>query len=283
MSVRYRERFIKTGQYAEIEVFPVLEHPRARKRKFRPTTEAQELINQNAAERRFIRIIHENFTDKDYRLELTYSDVYEPATYEQTYRDVQNFFRRLKRKYQKVNAELKYAYAIEEASRFHIHMFINGDIPREEIEQSWEMGYANLDPLQFDENGVKGYAKYIIKQRRGTRRWTTSKNLKKPQPVDKFVNRRVVKNYIENWNVQAYVETRFPDYQVVVDKSCCYTSDVTGFAYVRVSLFHKNARFSFYSTSLAEFDDRVKNNLKNRDVKSPPEEEWQQQSLWMLQ
>lgn len=282
MSVRYRERFIKTGQYAEIEVFPVLEHPRARKRKYRPTSEAQEIINQNAAERRFIRIVHENFSDKDYRLELTYSDLYEPGSYEQTYKDVQNFFRRVARKYKKAGSELKYAYAIEQSSRYHIHMFINGDIPREEIEKTWKFGYANLEPLQFDENGVKGYAKYIIKQRKGNRRWTTSKNLRKPVAVEKFVNRKVVKNYIENWNVQAYVESRFPEYQVVVDKSQCYTSDVTGFAYVRIALFHKEARFSFYSTSFAEFDDRVNGALKNRDLKSSQEtDDWYQGSLWM--
>ncbi len=281
MPARYREHIYYTGQYAEAEIFPVFEKTRFRKQKFQPTSEVQEMINQNAAERKLERLIHTNFTDDDFSVGLDYSDVYEPKTLAQAKRDIKNFLRRLKRKYDKIEVELKYIYAIEQAARFHFHVILNKGLSREVIEECWGMGHANADRLQFSEFGVSDLAQYVQKQRLTYRRWVSSKNLKQPVEREHYIKPKLAKAYAENWNLQSFIEERFPDYFLVLDDSICYTNATNGFDYIRLFLCHKEAKLSFYATSMGEFDDRIRRKWDSRDLEIPKEdEEWVQNSLW---
>lgn len=281
MPARYREHVFLEGQYMEAEIFPVFEKPRARKQKFQPTSEVQELINQEHAERKLARLIHTNFTDDDFSVGLDYSDAYEPKSLAQAQRDIKNFLRRLKRKYGKAKVELKYIYAIEQASRFHFHVILNNGLSREEVEECWGMGHANADRLQFSEFGVSDLAQYVQKQRLTYRRWVSSKNLKQPVEREHYIKPRLAKAYAENWNLQSFIENRFPDYFLVLDDSICYTNTTNGFDYIRLFLCRKDATLSFYATSMAEFDDRVRRKWDSRNLEIPKEdEEWVQNSLW---
>lgn len=281
MPARYREHIYYTGQYAEVEVFPVFPKPRSRKQKFRPTSEAQELINQSTAERKLARLIHTNFTNDDYSIGLTYSQLYEPATFGQVKKDIKNFLRRLKRKYRKLGIELKYLYSVEHAGRFHIHAIMNNGLSREEIEECWGMGFANADRLEFSEFGVTDLAKYVQKQHYAYRRWVSSRNLVQPTEREHYIKPSLSKDYAENWNTQSFIERNFPDYYLVIDESTCYTNTTNGFDYIRIFLCRKDAKLSFYSTSLGEFDDRVRRKLNSRDLNLPPDDDqWLQGSLW---
>lgn len=282
MSARYREKIIFTGQYAEVEVFPTFKKPRARKRKYRPTSEMQEILNQQAAERRFRRLIHANYTGNDYKMGFDFSDVYLPDTVADARRLFINFTRRLKRLYKKNGVELKFAYSIEEANRFHIHAFINnGGYTREEIEKCWGMGYANADSLQFSEFGVMDLVNYTQKQHLQYKRWSCSRNHVQPEEREHFITTKTVHDYSDNWNCQDLIDRRFNDYFLVLDDSLCYTNTTNGFDYIRLFLCKKDADLSFYATSFAEFDDRVKRKIDSRDLNLPPDDdEWLQGSLW---
>lgn len=281
MQTRYREHVYYTGQYAEVEVFPVFPKPRSRKQKFQPSSELQELINQNTAERKCARLIHANFGGNDYCVGFDYSPLYEPSDIEQVRKDVKNFLRRLKRKYDRAGVELKYIYSIEQASRFHIHMILNNGRSRDEIEKCWGMGHANADRLQFSEFGVLDLAKYVQKQRLTYRRWVSSRNLVKPEEREHYISKKTANEYVENWNVQSFIEQRYPDYWLVTDDSECLLNSTNGFDYVRLFLCRKDAKLSFYSTSFAEFDDRVRRRINSRDLNLPPDEDvWVQNSLF---
>ena len=282
MQTRFREHIFYTGQYAEVEVFPVFPKPRARKQKFQPSSELQELINQKNAERKIARIINTNFTNDDYRLHITYSDVFEPANLLQAQKDIKNFMRRLKRRYARFGIEMKYIYSTEYSSRWHFHLAINNcGLSVKEIENCWGMGYANVDPLQFSEYGVIDYAKYVQKDRITYRRWVSSRNLIQPTEREHYISNKTAKEYAENWNVQSFIERNFPDYWVILDDSECILNTTNGFDYVRLFLCRKDAQLSFYSTSLAEFDDRVRRKIDCRDLRLPPDEEsWVQGSLF---
>lgn len=277
--IRHREHIFYTGQYAEVEVFPVLPKSRARKQKYQPTSEAQAVLNQNAAERKLTRLVHANFTGDDYSVTFTYSEIYEPARYGQVKKDIKNFLRRLRRKYTALNVDLKYIYSIEYSSRFHIHAILNRGLNRDEIEKCWGMGYVNADRLEFSEFGVVDLSRYIQKQSYAYRRWVSSRNLIQPKEREHFILPKKVKAYTEEWNSQAFIEKNFPEYYLVLDESTCYLNTTNGFDYIRLFLCRKDAKLSFYATNMAEYDDRIKRKFKNRDV-LPSADDWEQYSLW---
>ncbi len=243
--IQYKENIITTGQYAEVEVFPVLYRPRSRRKKYKPTTEAQQHINDAHSVRKLARLIHTNFTEADYALHLTYNDYYAPETYRECESDVKNFILRLRRKYRKAEIELKYIYAIEYGSRWHAHLIINGGVDRTEIEKCWGKGYANADNLQFTENGVTALAEYIQKQHIAYRRWVGSRNLRKPQEQERAISKKAVVEICDSWDLQSFIENRYPGYFLVPDDSEKICNPTNGLEYVRLFLCRKDAKLSF--------------------------------------
>lgn len=62
-------------------------------------------------------------------------------------------------------------------------------ISRDELEELWPHGWANAKRLKLDESGLAGISRYVVKQGKkrrpeelGRRRWTSSKNLRRPEP-----------------------------------------------------------------------------------------------------
>ena len=179
-----RERIFTCGNYVDIDIFPVYQPQGIRRAKSKPTSEVQALLNQKNAERKLIRLVHNNFTEEDVALTLTYKTA--PANVAEAQKLLQNFLRRVKRLRAKLGLEpLKYITVTEVGKRngrIHHHCIINGGIDRDTIEKLWGLGYANSQRLQLGENGVTGLAMYFIKDRQTYRRWNSSRNLEVPQP-----------------------------------------------------------------------------------------------------
>ncbi len=179
-----REKIYTCGEYVDIDIFPVYQPQGQRRAKCKPTSEVQALLNQKNAERKLVRLIHNNFTEEDIALTLTYRTA--PANVEEAQRLLSNFIRRLKRLRAKLGLEpLKYITVTEVGKRngrIHHHCVLNGGVDRDVIEKLWGLGYANTQRLQFGENGITGLAMYIVKDRETYRRWNSSRNLKVPQP-----------------------------------------------------------------------------------------------------
>lgn len=161
----YREKIYRTGDYLDIQLFPVFNKANARRKKrSKPTSEMQAKLNQRNAERALTRILNENFGEEDISVTLTYSAKDLPESFEDAERDAKNFLRRVKRlRAKKGLEEIKYVL-IPGPGRFHFHIPMNGGLGDKELQKLWPYGYCNIIHFQLNENGIEGHARYIAKQ-----------------------------------------------------------------------------------------------------------------------
>ena len=170
MRTKIRETKFYCKDFLEIYLYPVTEQPqvrtKSRGKKYRESSETQKLLNAKYAERKLVRLLHANFTDKDLAIGLDYADDTRPKTPEEAQRNFQNFLRRVKRLYKKAGAgEVKYISVIEfgeKSGNVHHHIVMSGGVDRDEIEKAWGLGRANTKRLQFLEIGIadnSGYGK----------------------------------------------------------------------------------------------------------------------------
>lgn len=230
--------FYRTREYfghpdngiAEIDLFPVFQPfspstgKKARRKKCKPSSEVQVLLNQHNAERRLIRLIHANFTEADLTIHLTYRYGWLPDCDNRAKKDIQNYLKRLKRRYAKFGHELKYICVTEKGSRsgrYHHHLIVNGidKVGRDILEEMWSFGRANSRRLQFGEDGVAGLAVYILKQAEvWGKRWCASRNLVDPQErVDdyKMTKRDAAACAGSFGGAAAVVEKLYPGWELV--------------------------------------------------------------------
>lgn len=167
MRRKYREKAYKCGEYLEVDVYPVFEArggKRTRRAKYKPTSAMQARLNQKHAERELVRILNDNFTEKDISVTLTFRNGCLPDTYEDAERFAKNFLRRLKRLRAKMGLpEMKYVL-IPGGGRFHFHIPMSGGVDEVTIAKLWGLGYCNVIHFQFNENGIEGHARYVAKQ-----------------------------------------------------------------------------------------------------------------------
>lgn len=224
-----RERRIFHGDYLDVHSWPVFQKPGKRKRKSKPSSEVQKKLNQTYRENKVTYLINENFNKKDLEMGLGFDDEYLPLTYADVQQVIRNYIRRIKY-YRKKNglSELKYLYVIERGEingRWHIHMILSGGIDRDVLEEMWGQGYAHTYRLEFDDEGLKGLAKYKVKEPQTekavidekVRRWASSKNLKQPTiPKDRdgFISKDTVRDIREGNICEREIERLYPGYTV---------------------------------------------------------------------
>ena len=108
-----------------------------------PTTEIQQRLNQRHTEGRLRRLLHTNFTPSDLFATLTFDDANLPASVEDAQRLLQNFLRRVKRRYGKLGIDPKYIYVLEygtKHNRLHIHLVISGGLNKDELTKLQGLG-----------------------------------------------------------------------------------------------------------------------------------------------
>lgn len=251
--IYYREKKFICGNYTDIQIYPVYPKQKGRSpTKRKPSTETQTRLNAENAERKLLRLVHTNFQNKDYMVTFTYDNKHNPEDIDAAKKDIQNFFRRAKRLYAKSDIELKYIWVLEEgekSGRIHFHTFMTGGVDRTELESLWGYGYANSRALQFTEEGVAGLVHYLTKNKVTYRRWSCSKNLKKPieRQNDYKVSRirakqiheaaerddvRDIKNIYPSWH------TELNEYEIASIQS--QKNEFSGEYYILLRLFDKN-------------------------------------------
>ena len=248
MRCLYREHRYICGQYMEIEHYPVFEtRRRGRSPKRKPTTETMKRHNEIVAKRKLIRLAHANFTPDDIRFDLTYNEQHYPESAEEAQKQMQNFLRRLRRYRQKNNLpELKYIAVTEvgkRKKRYHHHLMLNcGDMTARKLAELWGKGYTTIKPLQFNDTGIVGLAKYFIKAPILGKRWLASRNLQ--QPVEQVRDGRISAKKIREFGQSAEdnrneIERLYKGYRLSEIRP--YYNDVNGAYYVTV-LMRKEVR-----------------------------------------
>jgi len=172
-------------------------------------------------EKRVRRLIQLNFFEDDYYTTLKYK-AGTRKDIEALKKDIRKFLRSLKTKYKRAGRELKFIYRIEIGKQggLHVHMIINR-IPEADLlmKDSWKRASEDTGSINFttikEENGFEGLAKYICKQPdeeiEGQLKFTaqeesnkrifavsTSRNLKRPEPVKKKYNHWTMRKILEN-------------------------------------------------------------------------------------
>lgn len=231
--------------YIEIDLFPFYnlqgKPPRGGKKK--TTSPKQRNLNNKRACRYFRLLAKTNFGQNDIHLTLSYDEEHKPESVRDAEREVKNFIRRLKNKYQKSGKELKYIYITEEgakSNRIHHHLLINSGIDRDTIEKVWGKGYANSTRIQLEHGGIDGLVCYLSKDPKGRKRYTPSQNLIKPkESVSDTKTSRKKFQQLTLWpedceDMQKHFEKEHPEYKLVsVEK---YYNAITCEWYIRAKM-----------------------------------------------
>lgn len=158
------------------------------------TSELQKERNKQNARKNLSRLINANFGKGDIFATLTYAG--SQPTEEQAQKDMKKFVRRIRNdRRRKGLPELKYIWVtegLEEAAdhRIHHHIIMSA-MSLDDVMKFWEHGRAIVSRLDPD-GDYTGLANYITKQSsRGEhkKRWSQSRNLKKPVYVRKEIKR----------------------------------------------------------------------------------------------
>ncbi len=211
-----REKKTSCGRYTEVDIIPRTDKAeiaargkRGRKKKAAPPKQAN--LNEKNAKRYLVQLANGNFTKGDLHVSLTYDNDHLPCTVEEAERIVSNYLRRIAYRRKKLVleplkyilvTEYKYRLDGEEITRIHHHIIMNGGMNRDEVEAMWttqrinwkkyqnekeyresivQIGWVNADRLQTNENGIEGICKYIVKDPQGKKRYSSSRNLKRPE------------------------------------------------------------------------------------------------------
>lgn len=235
----YRERIWECGCYTDVEIFPVYQRAGVRRAKCNPSSEVQARLNEKNAVKKLTRLLHLNFTENDLVIGLDYTEECKPFSDDQMKKDLQNYVRRIKRLYNTYSEELKYIAVSErsETGRAHFHITINRTSVSEAlIRDKWTFGRTEIEPLQFDENGIVGWSRYITKSKLFTKRWCASKNLKQPSARvrDYTLSKKKIDLFrIEDGNA---IRMTYGNDVHIIDCSV-YNNDVNRADYIYLQLF----------------------------------------------
>ena len=240
MRCRYREVTCASGPYLDIKLLPVYKPAKGgRRRKYRPTNEAQKRLNEWNSQQRLRRLIEENFTARDVWITPTFRPDALPQTDAEMLRIAQNYVRRLKRLYAKRGEDLRYIAIIEksERGRYHMHMIVNSVLTPAELRDAWGLGRLGVDPLEFTADGLQGLANYMTKFPLLKKRYLRSRNLVEPQPVERErrYSQREVAELARTPDEARTWERLYPGYTFIDCKP--YYNDVDGKWYVSVRMW----------------------------------------------
>lgn len=239
-----RMQKVRCGEYLEVDIYPVFQRPGVRRSRSKPTRAVQKRLNQKNAERKLMRLLRLNFSSADVALHLTYGTP--PATEEEGARDLRNFLRRVKRLRQKQGlGEMRYITHTErgeKSGRIHHHVILTGGIDRDTLEQLWGKGYANTKRLRAQEDGLRSLSKYLCKTPLFFKRYSTSRNLRRPQPqtedgIISIGDARCLAQEIMTGAGHSWLDSLYPGWEVTALEASENT--VNGGVYIQIELRQK--------------------------------------------
>lgn len=249
MRCTYREAVYECGDYLESCIYPVYKASTTRRRKSKPTSEAIQRLNDLHSQNNMIRIVNANFTESDYKLDLTYATEHHPESDEAAERELKNYLRRLKH-WRKKNGlpALKYVAVTEKGKklgRFHHHLIVN-DMPAKVLKEMWTNGRSQTDLLQFDENGCADLVRYMMKQARevfGKPKYSRSRNLVIPQPKkrDGRISKKKAVELAKDTECRAEFEKLYEGYFLA--EASAFFNDDNGGVYLHMRFYKKEAAF----------------------------------------
>lgn len=206
--------------------------------KKRETGQVQKNLNDKNARRYLIRLANINFSKGDIWATFGWDDKNMPEDEERAEKDIKNFIARINYRRRKAGLEnAKYIYipAIDGYARPHFHILISGDgMDRDELEDLWtKCERKNTRRVKPDDDFlITGIATYITQNPHGTKRWRSSKNLKKPDaPTRSYrkFSRKKVNGMVRDFEeLKAQMEKAYPGFKFL-DAEVKYNDKVAAF------------------------------------------------------
>lgn len=259
-----RESIHESGDYMEVDVFPVRKTSCSRSAKAKPTRPVQQLLNERNSARKLTWLIQENFGPKDYMCELSYPADF-PYDKAVTGREFSCFLRNVKNAYKKANIDFCSIYIPEigeKNGRPHYHLVCSGELGAQILKDKWnkrftdnpKVSYIHTSHLVFTKTGLAGAAFYLCKdQRLRYRSYVCSKNLKQPNQKqrDGRISRRKLQELRNDiYNAESF-EKLYPGY-VFVDadpRIDMYNISEYGeaekidFPYITIRLYKRDSKY----------------------------------------
>lgn len=248
-----REKKVDCGQYREADIIPrtdkadkAVKGKRGKRKKV--SEPKQKDLNEKNAKRYLVQLGNGNFGAGDLHVSCTYDKDHLPGSIEEAERIVNNYLRRIAYRRGKLGLEpLKYIlvteYKFDKAGqmikRVHHHIIMNGGLSRDDVELMWtadrinwnkaqkdpeyrasikQMGWANADRIQTNENGIEALCKYIVKDPQGKKRWSSSRNLVRPVELPnadyKYSKKQIEKLAKSDDCGAEFFKKQFPDYDI---------------------------------------------------------------------
>lgn len=241
-----------------------------------------EQLNGKRARKYFRRLADHNFSDGDYWITLTYENV--PESTEAAVECMQKYIRNINKKRKRRELpNARYIYTTETTSvdgeivRIHHHMLMDGMLDIGTVIETWKHGGRNeFRKIQTDEDGIASIATYMAKpaadkhRKKHEKRWTSSRNLKKPeekkhhQTRTKEINKMIHNhNYIKEYIEQAKMRNgklRYAGY-VYVDSEVRY-NNINGRYYISIHL--RKADYGKRKYNVSTYRDNEKRNPDRR-------------------
>lgn len=258
----------------------------------KPTKEQIKKQNQRNKEKYIRKLIKANFHGGDLWCTFKYAKGQRPDI-EEVNRDIKKFKSNMRDNYKKAGQPFKFIQRIEIGKQggIHIHMIMNritGDMDTYSlITKYWNpqrpTGGANITPLR-EETGFKKLANYIakepdeeqykqlslfdIKERKQMIKYSSSRNLVRPEPETKEYTRRTVRKIIENG-----IEPT-PGFYIDKDSVDIGINPFTGMSYIHYTelrtnpIYHEPVRVEI-GKGERRHTGRRKRNIKGKKQKTP--------------
>jgi diadenosine tetraphosphate (Ap4A) HIT family hydrolase len=188
-----------------------------RKKRVKATPEQIKLQNQQNREKKLRRVIKANFLPNDLWSCLKYPKGTR-KTLTEVKKDLRDFLTDMRKEYKKLGEQLKFIYRIEigKYGGIHIHIIVNRSNKRPDtdllIQEMWIHGRVNHETI-YEYGGYKRLANYIVKKpdekvekqlsmfeeedKKEFIKYSSSRNLIRPQPDRKTYRRWTMKKLIE--------------------------------------------------------------------------------------
>ncbi len=261
MKTFMREKKIYCGEkHLEVDIFSYTKNQaeiskgkRSKKRK--ESAPKQKNLNDKNARRYLTQLANTNFSYEDLHVTATYKDKFLPETIEEAEKEISNYLRRVSYRRKREGLDpLKYILVTEYSTekdgekpvRIHHHIFMNGGLDRDVVEELWckrrkrgekqgeRIGYINADRLQPNENGSEALCRYLTKFKNRKKRWSSSHNLEKPwsRNNDHKYSRREVERICKNIPDRTYWEREYQGWTITNDDYGVKTeyNDITGWS-----------------------------------------------------
>lgn len=210
------------------------------------TQEQMTKQNQWKKETYMHRLIRNNFDIKDYLFTLKWPKGARP-TLEAVMKAWKNFAAAMRKAYKKYGAQFKWIHRMEIGKNGgrHIHVILNhidGVNMTELVKSKWKAGHINCTPM-YEEGNFKDLADYMTKppdeqiegqlslfeteEQKAFRKYSVSRNLKKPEEKRKPYSRRTVRDMVINGPKPT------PGYYIDKNSIVTGVNQFTGYSYIR--------------------------------------------------